>query len=321
MTRGKIVLGSGMLTVAAVSWGAMFPIAQSALMALDAFHLTLFRYGLGALIFMALLVATEGTRALRIERRLPELLLFGTLGYAGFSLLVFNGLPFTTSEHASVIVALMPLMTALAAWVFRGQRPRPATFIAIGLAILGVVLVVSKGHVAHLFSSGGGLGDGMVFMGALSWMLYTFGASRFAGWSPLRYATMTCLPGAAMIALLTEIAGAAGFVSMPGPATFVRLWPELGFILVFCSVIAVFAWNAGVAALGAANGVLFINLVPVTAFAIGVAQGHMFHWAEIVGSMLTLSAVVVNSLGSRVPAQLRKPPLVSRRLSTCAQRG
>lgn len=299
MISRTVILGSAMLAVATVSWGAMFPVAQSALTAIDAFHLTLFRYGLGALIFAVILVAVEGRRALRLEGRLPELLLFGTLGYAGFSLFVFNGLPLTTSEHASVIITLMPLMTALALWVFQGQRPRPATFAAIGLAIVGVVLVVSKGHVAHLFSSGGGVGDGMVFVGAVCWMLYTFGASRFSNWSSLRYVTMTCLPGAVMIALLTMIAGTFGHISTPSLSTFVSVWRELAFILVFCSVIAVFTWNTGVRALGATNGVLFINLVPVTAFAIGLAQGHTFHWTEIVGSLLTLSAVVVNSVWSR----------------------
>jgi drug/metabolite transporter (DMT)-like permease len=317
MMRTSSVAGSLLLIVAAFSWGAMFPVAQSALTAIDAFHLTLFRYGFGAVIFMALLVAVEGRRALRMEKRLPELLLFGTLGYAGFSLLVFNGLPHTTSEHASVIVALMPLMTALATWVFRGQRPQPATFSAIALAILGVVLVVSKGNIAHLFSSGGGFGDGMVFVGAVCWMLYTFGASRFSGWSPLRYAAMTCLPGAVMIAAFTEIAGVTGFISSPPITTYASVWPELGFILVFCSLLAVFAWNAGVAMLGAANGVLFINLVPVTAFAIGLAEGHAFHWAEIVGSLLTLSAVAVNSLWHRIPSRSAKRP--SGLLSTCPQ--
>ena len=319
MVSRTVIIGSAMLAVAATSWGAMFPVAQSALTAMDAFHLTLFRYGLGALIFAAILIAVEGKRALRLEGRLPELLLFGTLGYAGFSLFVFNGLPLTTSEHASVIVTMMPLMTALALWAFQGQRPRPATFAAIGLAIVGVVLVVSKGHLTHLFSSGGGVGDAMVFIGAMSWMLYTFGASRFPGWSPLRYATMTCLPGAVVIAFLTATAGIFGHISTPTVSMLVGVWPELAFILVFCSVIAVFTWNAGVRALGPTNGVLFINLVPVTAFAIGLVQGHTFHWAEIVGSLLTLLAVLVNSLWSRSPKPRALAVMAPRALSVCAQ--
>jgi drug/metabolite transporter (DMT)-like permease len=313
------VIGGAMLAVAAACWGGLFPVAQSALVAIDAFHLTLFRYGLGALIFAAILAVTEGRRALRSEGRLLELGLFGTLGYAGFSLLVFTGLPFTTSEHAAVIVTLMPLVTALALWAARGERPRPVTFAAIALATAGVALIVSKGHLSRLASTGGILGDGLVFLGACSWMLYTIGARRFVGWSPLRYATMTCLPGAVVIAVLTLVAGALGYAPTPGLATFEAVWPELAYTLVLASVVAVLAWNGGIGRLGATNGVLFINLVPVTAFAIGLAQGHTFHWTELVGAGLTLMALVLNSLWRSAPAPRAAP--APRRLATCAQNG
>lgn len=309
-----------MLGIAAAAWGGLFPVAQSALVAIDAFHLTLFRYGLGALIFAAILAATEGRRALRAEGRMPELALFGTLGYAGFSLFVFTGLPLTTSEHAAVIVTMMPLATALVLWASRGERPRPATFAAIALATVGVALIVSKGQLSRLFSAGGSLGDALVFVGACCWMLYTVGASRFVGWSPLRYATMTCLPGAVMIALFTVVAGGLGYASIPSLSTLGGVLPELSYTLVLASVVAVLAWNAGIRRLGAANGVLFINLVPVTAFAIGLIQGHTFHWTEIVGSALTLVALFVNALWRRAPsARPTAAAPVSRPLSVCPQ--
>ena len=321
MLDRPLVRGSLLLTVAAASWGALFPVAQKALIAVDAFHFTLFRYALGAAIFAAILVAAEGRKALRTDGRLFELAAFGTLGYAGFSLFVFTGLPLTTSEHASVIATLMPLLTALALWAFRGQRPRPATFAAIALALAGVAMVVSKGDLAHLLSAGGATGDGLVLMGVASWMLYTLGATRFAGWSPLRYAAMTCLPGAVSIFVFTLVAGRLGYAPTPELATMTRLWPELGFTLVFSSVIAVLAWNAGIRALGPTNGVLYINLVPVTAFAIGVAQGHTFTWAEVVGSALALVAVAVNSLWSGATSRSIPQPSVPRTPAMCTRGG
>jgi drug/metabolite transporter (DMT)-like permease len=316
---GSKVVGGVMLGVAAACWGGLFPVAQSALVAIDAFHLTLFRYGLGALIFAAILAVTEGRGALRAEGRLIELGLFGTLGYAGFSLLVFTGLPFTTSEHAAVIVTLMPLVTALALWAAGGERPKPVTFASIVLATLGVALIVSKGELSRLLSTGGIFGDGLVFLGACSWMLYTIGARRFVGWSPLRYATMTSLPGAAMIALFTVIAGALGYAQAPSLVTKAMVWPELAYTLVLASIVAVLAWNVGIARLGAANGVLFINLVPVTAFAIGLAQGHTFHWTELAGAGLTLMALLLNGLWRGAPA--RRTASTPRRLSACVQNG
>lgn len=322
MVSRTVVVGGAMLGVAAASWGGLFPVAQSALVAVDAFHLTLFRYGLGALIFAAILATVEGRRALRSEGRLIELALFGTLGYAGFSLFVFTGLPFTTSEHAAVIVTMMPLATALALWAMRGERPRRVTLVAIAIATLGVALIVSKGEPSRLLNAGGSLGDALVFIGACCWMLYTVGAGRFVGWSPLRYATMTCLPGAVMIALFTVVAGWLGYAPAPGLETLARVWPELSYTLIMASVVAVLAWNAGIGRLGAGRGVLFINLVPVTAFAIGLMQGHTFHWTEIAGAGLTLLALFVNSLWRRAPAARKEPQIpAARRQAVCAQNG
>jgi drug/metabolite transporter (DMT)-like permease len=44
------------------------------------------------------------------------------------------------------------------------------------------------------------------------------------------------------------------------------------------------------------NGVLFINFVPITAFAIGVAQGHSFSAAEVIGASLVIGALIANNL-------------------------
>jgi len=73
-------------------------------------------------------------------------------------------------------------------------------------------------------------------------------------------------------------------------------------VLALPGVLAVFAWNAGVAALGAPNGVLFINLVPITAFAIGIAQGHRFGPSEIAGALLVIGALVASNVAARAPA-------------------
>jgi len=71
------------------------------------------------------------------------------------------------------------------------------------------------------------------------------------------------------------------------------------------SVLAVLAWNAGMREVGAANGMLFINFVPVTAFAIGIAQGHRFHAIELLGATLVVGALIANTLIARRSAPSR----------------
>ena len=85
---------------AAVAWGAMFPIAAAAIHHVDAFHLTAVRYLIATAIFLALLAAFEGRKALRADGRGLELFVLGTLGFAGFNLLTYLALEHTRPQDA-----------------------------------------------------------------------------------------------------------------------------------------------------------------------------------------------------------------------------
>ena len=66
--------------VPAFGWGAMFPIADSAIEYVEHFPLTAIRYFLAAIGFLAILWMVEGLRALRLEGRGLELWAFGSAG-------------------------------------------------------------------------------------------------------------------------------------------------------------------------------------------------------------------------------------------------
>ena len=101
--------------IAALAWGAMFPIASVALEHVDPFVLTAIRYGVAVVIFLILLRVIEGRSALRTEGRARELFILGSLGFAGFNLLSYVGLEHTHPQNAALIVALQPLVTAVGA--------------------------------------------------------------------------------------------------------------------------------------------------------------------------------------------------------------
>lgn len=285
-----------LLALAAMAWGGMFPVAKAALSGLDAFYLTAIRYGTAALIFTAILAFYEGRGAFSLEGKAGLALLFGTAGFAGFSLFAFSGLERTQPEHGAIIVATMPLITAIVNWVWKGKTPPAFTAAAIVVAFAGVVLVVTDGHLNRLLGGGEGLGDLLVFLGALSWVIYTLGAAAFPGWSALRYSTLTCVLGALSIFTITAIASESGAIHPPTLTAVVSVGWEMGYIILIASIIAVLSWNAGIQRAGALNGMLFSNLVPVTALAIGALQGHRFGAAEMVGAGLVVGSLVANNL-------------------------
>src|SRR2546427_9881290 len=140
--------GAALATTTSLAWGGQFVVGKSALSRVDPFYLTAVRYLVAALVLLALLVAFEGRRALRLEGRGLRLLWLGTLGFAAFNLLIYTGLAHAKPQNAALITALGPLLTALVLWLRRGVRPARSTLALLGVALIGVALVISGGDPA-----------------------------------------------------------------------------------------------------------------------------------------------------------------------------
>ena len=307
MRFNVLLRGAGLLLVAALAWGGLFPIAVVTLSSLDPFHMTAIRYGITAIILLVLLAAVEGPDALRLEGKAVRLALLGSFGFAGLGLLVFVGLQHSRPEHGGIIMATQPLIAAVVAWLLKGTRPARSTLGFLGVALGGVVLVITKGHFAGLFGAGTGWGDLLMFFGAVSWVIYTLGATEFPSWSPLRYTALTCVLALPTIFGITLAATASGYVATPSGAAVASVGWQLAYIIGVASVLGVLSWNAGNKILGATNGVLFINFVPITVFAIRIAQGHRFTPIEFVGAALVIFALIGNNIATK-RALTRVPP-------------
>lgn len=276
-------------------WAPMFSVVKRTLPYLDAFALGTVRYAAGIVLLVAILVAVEGRAALRFDGRFGASLLFGLIGITGFNLFVWIGLAFTRPEHASIIMALQTPLTALAVWAFRGQRPATFTLGCVTVALAGVLLVVTQGHPADIFSEGL-LGDLLVFAGALCWVTYTLAAIKFSGWSPLRLTVLTCIPGAAGLVAANVVAVLAGWAVLPTLAAVTSVAWQLLYFSVGTVVLGVLAFNNAARRLGPLNTMLALNLIPVSVFGIEAALGRSFGLAELGGAALVIAALVANNL-------------------------
>lgn len=84
-------------------------------------------------------------------------LLYG-VGAISFMLAVFN----TTTANLVFILAFNPMFAALLSWIFFGERPRPATLLAMAAMLFGVLIIVRDG-----ISAGHFLGDMLAVTTAL----------------------------------------------------------------------------------------------------------------------------------------------------------
>ncbi|MEU0549535.1 DMT family transporter [Micromonospora sp. NPDC005979] len=292
--------------LAALAWGAMFPILATALARVDPLNLTTARYLFAAVILVGILLLREGSAALRLGGRGVEVVVLGVVGFAGFNLLTNLALEHAAPQQISLFVATTPIITQLVRWARDGVRPRPFLLALSLVALLGVGLVITRGSLAGLGQFG--LGGLMMIGAVLGWAIYTHGATRFGAWSPLRFTTLTALAGTAAMLAASIGADAVGWQHAPAAADLVAVTPQLAYAVLVAAVVAVLAWNTGVQRLGAANAALFMNLVPVTTFVVQIARGYRPDGVELVGAAITIAALVAANLAARTRPRPSSPP-------------
>ena len=291
--------GGLMLAATAMAWGGMFPVVKPLLERVDPLTIAVIRFGLSVPILVAILLFIEGPSAFKTQGKTLRLWWLGTLGFTGFGVLAIFGVGSIRPEHAAVVPALMPLISIVVISMRTRRLPRPLVLFAIALGLAGVALVASRGNPEALLHSGETRGMALVFLGVTCWVFYTLAAAEFPSWSGLRYTTLTLSLSVISILAMLIIAVALGAIKLPTLATLVSAAPSFSYLILLASVMGFLFWNAGMRALGPAHGVLFINLVPVTAFSIALIQGHIPTGWEVAGVALVISALALNSFASK----------------------
>ncbi|GJD49969.1 hypothetical protein OPKNFCMD_2705 [Methylobacterium crusticola] len=212
------------------------PATRVAVMDLDPVFLTLARAGLAGLAAAALLLLFRQPRPAR--RDLGALALVAVGVVVGWPLCTALALRTVTAAHATVMVALLPLATAVFG-VWRGaERPRPAFWL---LSAAGSAVVA-----AFALRDGGGSigpGDGFLLLGVVLCALgYAEGARlarRLGGWQVIAWALVLSLPVMAPAALLAR------------PASWAAVgWPALAalaYVSLFSMLVGFVFWYRGLA--------------------------------------------------------------------------
>lgn len=303
LVKNSYLKGVIFCLLATLSWGAMFPIMTHALHQIDPFTFTAFRYTIAGIIFVTFLYFREGRGAFKLDKNIFLLWLFGSAGFAGFGFFVFLGQKIAGPDgalSASMMMATMPLLGLLLTWMLKGIRPPILTFYFIALSFLGVILVITKGSPLLIFSSPQNYGANLLMLlGAICWVLYTIGATYFPTWSPIKYTAITTLLGLPTIYIVTFLLLITGTIDFPSSSIVMSITPELIYMSLIAGFVGVLCWNAGNKIITPINGVLFMDVVPVTAFLISIMEGVVPKGGQVVGILFTVSALIFNNLYQR----------------------
>lgn len=129
------------ILLATVLWASSFATGKMAILAMTASQLLVMRFGLGALILIAVVLLTRQRGGPAAVNR--QAFFAGILAPGAATLLAYWGMLHTTSINAVVIFSWMPLVTSLCAWWLISEKPSRKVLIGSAVALSGTLLLIS----------------------------------------------------------------------------------------------------------------------------------------------------------------------------------
>ena len=288
----------GILLVTALMWGANIVVFKSAIGEFNPWVFNALR-----LVFASL---TLGSLALAEAVFWPRAAVAGPVSWwrvglfsllSGFFYLVIfvKGIDLTTAGNTALILASMPMWTAVLSFFFLHERLPWVTWSGLLVTFVGTAIVTTQGSGQVSFSSQYFLGNLYMLAAAMAWSVGTVMSRPILKTiSPLRLAFISC---AATTPLHLWIAAADIPAALPRalePATLAAII----YSGVFSTGVAYVTWHVGVRAVGGSHASVYQNVVTLVAVVGGWIVLHETPLvAQIFGGLLTIAGLFLMRRG------------------------
>jgi drug/metabolite transporter (DMT)-like permease len=280
-------------TFAVLAWGASFIATKVALAEISPVTVVWLRFAMGVLI-LGVAVIARGQFALPGWKDLGYFAVLGFLGITFHQWLQSTGLVTAQASTTAWIIATTPVFMALLGWLMLHEKLGWFRVLGIGLAAVGVLLVVTQGDLASLASGHfGAPGDVLILISAPNWAFFSVlsrsGLKRHPATRMMFYVMAT---GWLFTSLL--------FFEGPGIAQIGQLtrsgWLGVGFLGIFCSGFAYIFWYDALKALPASQVGVFLYVEPLVAVVVAaIVLGEPVLLASLLGGAIILWGVwIVN---------------------------
>jgi drug/metabolite transporter (DMT)-like permease len=275
---------------AVILWGASPVAAKVAVGELSALTVALMRTFLGGAlavpVALALRIPLPPTRRLKLI-----LLLSGFCGFIAFPIPFTIGLKMTSANHASMILAALPITTGAIAMLWDRRRPTRIWIIGSLIALIGEVVLIGGRQSVGSVNQASLAGDALVLASNFAASLGYVAGGRLqqAGYP----STGTTFWGAAMMALvLTPVVAVLwlfGDLGIELPTASTQSWLAILYLAIVSTILGYVLWYWALGKGGIARVGLIQFLQPVS----GVILAGLLLGEQITLSFALASAVVL----------------------------
>ncbi len=270
------------LLLATLCWSGNALVARAFTGEIPPFALSFWRWSLALALLLPFVVVPLWRHRAALQAAGWRLLVLGGLGIAGYNSMLYSAAQSTVAINITLVNTCLPLMTFIGAGLLLGEWPQRRAWWGMGLAVIGLLVLITQASWATLVTLSFNRGDLIMLLAVADWALYSLLLRRWAAY--LLPIPALALLGALMLLglplilpfYLFELSQGARFAVTPSTLG------AIGYTAVFASLLAYLAWNHGVRVVGAAKASLSNYLMPVFTALLGwwlLGEGlQAFHW-------------------------------------------
>ncbi len=290
-----VKVGMALALLAALLWSGNYIVARGLYREITPVSLAFFRW-----LTATLVLAPIAYRAVRKEFHLLRkhwilLSLTALLGVTLFNTFIYVAGSYSSAINLAIIgTTAAPILVLALAAIFLKERVSLLQVAGMMICIVGILLLVTGGHLQNLGSFRASKGDLWIGAAALSFALYTLLVRRKPkALSSLSYLFALFLLGTLFLlpAYAADLVRGASFVMTPNLLA-VFLYLGAG-----ASVGAFLSWNVAIQKMGAARTALFATGIPIfSSIEAVVILGEEASWVLVLSLLLIVCGLVVANM-------------------------
>ncbi|WP_056952324.1 DMT family transporter [Lacticaseibacillus nasuensis] len=215
-----------------------------------------------------------------------RLIVFGVVGVALAQLTYLLAIQTGNAAIATIMLSLVPMIITGVVCLRQWHLPRRSDAIAIGIALIGVVLLVTGGHLTQLQVPPAAIGWGA--LGAVTGAAYTMVPRPLVATEPpLVVVGWGLVIGAVLMNVVAPVWRIPAGIQPWG-------WAAIAFIVLGATLIAYILYVTSLTVLAPASAAMIENLEPLTATLLSIlflALG--FHRLQLLGIALVLGGIAL----------------------------
>ncbi|QSP95445.1 DMT family transporter [Marinobacter salinisoli] len=305
LLTNKTALAYVGLVLTPLFWAGNAVVARGTVEQIPPLSMSFWRWVIALVILLPLGLPGLWRHRMVIVQHIGSMLALATFSVGAFNSLLYFAAVSTTATNIALINATIPIFVALLAWLLLGDRTRPVQVLGIALAVLGILVVISRGDIHVLTGLDAQPGDLIMVAAVFSWGLFSVLLRRQAVPLPaLTFLTTQILLGTLVILpfYLVDLVFFSGGFDVSGSTAL-----PLIYFAIFPGILAYGFWNHGVHRIGPARAAIFMYLTPVYATVLAsVFLNESLGLFHVLGGVLILTGLVLATrVGRRAPAYLR----------------